>query len=296
MKTTLTATYRTLQSQVSRSSAKLQQYQETAASGIKLNNPSDDPSAVASVINAQSQIRSGEAYQNTISSASSQLGNLDSTLDQFENLMVQAKELVVAAGNGSLGKGDISAYAQQMAMLKEEAFALANTQIDGKYLFSGYATDTPPFPDITDPTLYQGDDNHRELQIGPGQKVVTNLTGSELFQGQGGGINILALLSDLEQNLGAADTTQALSRLGDLESGADQVRSSRGKMGTTAVRVEEACMRMQDFTDNMAAKLSDYRDADLIEAYTNLAQQEQALQAALSVTAKISDLSILDYL
>ena len=296
MKTTLTATYRTLQSQVSRSSAKLQQYQETAASGIKLNNPSDDPSAVASVINAQSQIRSGEAYQNTISSASSQLGNLDSTLDQFENLMVQAKELVVAAGNGSLGKGDISAYAQQMAMLKEEAFALANTQIDGKYLFSGYATDTPPFPDITDPTLYQGDDNHRELQIGPGQKVVTNLTGSELFQGQGGGINILALLSDLEQNLGAADTTQALSRLGDLESGADQVRSSRGKMGTTAVRVEESCMRMQDFTDNMAAKLSDYRDADLIEAYTNLAQQEQALQAALSVTAKISDLSILDYL
>lgn len=296
MKTTLTATYRTLQSQVSRSSAKLQQYQETAASGIKLNNPSDDPSVVASVINSQSQIRSGEAYQKTISSVSSQLGNLDSTLDQFENLMVQAKELVVAAGNGSLGKGDISAYAQQMAMLKEEAFALANTQVDGKYVFAGFNTDTKPFPDMTDPTLYQGDDNHSELQIGPGQKVVTNLTGSELFQGQGGGINILSLLSDLEQNLGSMDTTQALSRLDDLETGADQVRNSRSKLGTTAVRVEEAGIRMQDFTDNMAAKLSGYRDADLVEAYTNLAQQEQALQAALSVTAKISNLSILDYL
>jgi flagellar hook-associated protein 3 FlgL len=53
---------------------------------------------------------------------------------------------------------------------------------------------------------------------------------------------------------------------------------------------------MQDFTDNMAVKLSGYRDADLVEAYSNLAKQEQALQAALSVTAKISDLSILDYL
>jgi len=296
MKTTLTATYRTLQAQVSRSSAKLQQYQETAASGIKLNKPSDDPSVVASVINAQSQIRSGETFQNTIASASSQLGILDSTMDQLENLMVQAKELVVAAGNGSLGEGDISAYAQQMAMLKEEAFTLANTQVDGKYLFSGYAVNTPPFPDTTDPTLYAGDDNHRELQIGPGQKVVTNLTGSELFQGQGGGINILSLLSDLEQDLGSMNTKQALARLDDLDTSADQVRNSRSKMGITAVRVDEAEIRMKDFTDNMAAKLSDYRDADLIEAYTNLAQQEQALQAALSVTAKISDLSILDYL
>jgi flagellar hook-associated protein 3 FlgL len=296
MKTTLTATYRTLQSQVSRSSAKLQQYQETAASGIKLNKASDNPSVVASVISAQGQIRSGEAYQNTIASASSQLGNLDSTMDQLENLMVRAKELVVAAGNGSLGEGDLSAFAQQMGSLKEEAFALANTQVDGKYLFSGFAGNTLPFPDPADPSNYQGDDNHVELQIGPGQKVVTNLTGSELFQGQGGGINIFALLSDLEQNLGTMDTKQALSRLDDLETGADQVRSARGKMGTTAMRVEEAGIRMQDFTDNMAAKLSNYRDADLVEAYTNLAQQEQALQAALGVTAKISNLSILDYL
>ncbi|ABA88397.1 flagellar hook-filament junction protein FlgL [Syntrophotalea carbinolica DSM 2380] len=296
MKTTLTATYRTLQSQISRSTAKMQQYQETAASGIKLNTSSDDPSAVAPVINAQSQIRSGERFQSTVVAATNYLDNQDSTLDQLENLMVQAKELVLAAGNGSLGDGEIAAYGQQMTSLREEAFALANTQVEGKYLFAGFKTDTQPFPDPMDPTDYQGDGNHTELQIGPGQKVVTNLTGAELFGGSDGGLNILALLSDLEQNLGALDTQQALTRLDDLETGADQVRGYRSKMGTTAVRVEEAGVRMQEFTDSMEVKLSGYRDADIIEAYSDLAQQEQALQAALSVTAKISQLSILDYL
>jgi flagellar hook-associated protein 3 FlgL len=296
MKTTLTATYRTLQSQVNRSSLKLQQYQETAASGIKLNNPSDDPSAVSSVLSIQSQMRSGERYQTTIASATSQLSNLDSTLDQFENLMVQAKEIVLATGNGALSQSDIGTYAQQITLLKEEAYSLANTQIEGKYLFSGFAINTKPFPDSSDPTLYQGDDNHAELQIGPSQKVVTNLTGAELFQGQGGGMNIFQLLDDLQQNLSSMDTEQALSRLDDLEAGADQIRSYRSKIGITAKRLDDADIRMQDFADSMEAKLSSYRDADAIEAYTNLAQQEQALQAALSVTAKISDLSILDYL
>lgn len=296
MKTTLTATYRTLQSQVNRSSLKLQQYQQTAASGIKLNTASDDPSSVASVLSIQSQMRSGERYQTTIASATSQLSNLDSTLDQFENLMVQAKEIVLASGNGALSQSDIETYAQQITLLKDEAYALANTQIEGKYLFSGYAINTKPFPDSTDPGNYQGDNNHTELQIGPSQKVVTNLTGSELFQGQGGGINIFELLDDLQQNLGNLDTEQALSRLDDLEAGADQVRSYRSKIGITAKRLDDADIRMQDFADSMEEKLSSYRDADAIEAYTDLAQQEQALQAALSVTAKISQLSILDYL
>lgn len=296
MKTTLTATYRTLQSRISRSSAKLQQYQETAASGIKLNKASDDPSAVASVLDAQSRIRSGEQYQKTITSASNQLDNLDATLDQLENLMVEAKQLVLSAGNGSLGEGEIAAYAQQMASLKEEAYALANTQVEGKYLFAGYNTDTPPFPDPNDPDNYAGDGNHMELEIGPGQKVVTNLTGAELFQGANGGMNLFALLDDLAQNLDAMDTNQALARLEDLETGADQVRGLRSKMGTTAARVEEAGTRMQEFTANMKTKLSSYREADIVEAYSDLAQQEQALQAALSVTAKVSSLSILDYL
>jgi flagellar hook-associated protein 3 FlgL len=210
--------------------------------------------------------------------------------------MVQAKELVLAAGNGSLGESEIETYAQQMASLKEEAFALANTQVEGKYLFSGFNTNTVPFPDATDPTYYQGDDNHTELQIGPGQKVVTNLTGAELFQGSGGGLNILSLFDDLEQNLGSLNTEAALARLDDLETGADQVRNYRSKMGTTAVRVEEAGVRMQEFTDSMETRLSSIRDADIVEAYSDLAQQEQALQAALSVTAKVSQLSILDYL
>jgi flagellar hook-associated protein 3 FlgL len=42
--------------------------------------------------------------------------------------------------------------------------------------------------------------------------------------------------------------------------------------------------------------LSRYEDADAIEAFNAIVQQETAFQAALSVTSKVSQLSILDYL
>ena len=42
--------------------------------------------------------------------------------------------------------------------------------------------------------------------------------------------------------------------------------------------------------------LSRYEDADAIESFNAIVQQESAFQAALSVTGKVSQLSILDYI
>ena len=41
--------------------------------------------------------------------------------------------------------------------------------------------------------------------------------------------------------------------------------------------------------------LSRYQDADAIETFNEIVKQETAFQAALSVTSRISQISILDY-
>jgi flagellar hook-associated protein 3 FlgL len=81
-----------------------------------------------------------------------------------------------------------------------------------------------------------------------------------------------------------------------LESSADQTRSARGLMGNNAARIETATANLESISVDLQQILSRYQDVDLIDIFTQITETETALQAALSVTGKVSQLSIMDYL
>jgi flagellar hook-associated protein 3 FlgL len=296
MKTTQATVYRSLQYQINKMENQLLDLRLSAATGYRINQPSDDPSAIRPVLNARSQIQKSDRYLRTIGTASDRLQIQDSYLDELNNLLTRAQEITIAAGNGAMGTDDLLSYADEMGLIKGEMYDLANTNIDGKYIFAGFAEDTKPFPDTNDPSNYQGDAGIFELEIAPGEKVRTNLTGAELFQGDPAGINLFALLDDIETDLLAGDADTALNRLSDLKDASEQVSRQRSRMGNIARRVENAQLHMEDVQIDMQEVLSRYQDVDIIETITALNQQELAFEAALNVTAKVSDLTILDYL
>ena len=82
--------------------------------------------------------------------------------------------------------------------------------------------------------------------------------------------------------------------LDDLEGAADQNRRLRSQLGNRASRVETAMDYQEGVRIDLKQILSRYEDADAIEAFNDIVQQETAFQAALSVTGKVSQLSILD--
>jgi len=55
-------------------------------------------------------------------------------------------------------------------------------------------------------------------------------------------------------------------------------------------------MHQTDVQIDLQMILSRYQDADAIETFAEITKQETAFQAALSITAKVSQISILDYL
>lgn len=296
MKTTQATVFRSLQNQIYKMEDSLLDLRMSAATGKRINKPSDDPSAIRPVLNARSQVQKSDRYLRTMGSASDRLNILDSHLDQIGNLMIRAQETTIAAGNGSMGTEDLTNLSDAIGHIKDELYSLANSKVDGKYIFSGYSEDIQPFPDTTDPNNYQGDNGHMELEIAPGEKIQANLTGDELFQGTGGGINLFQLLDDIQNDLAAGNSTAALGRLGDLKDATSQVSRQRSQMGNVAARVENAQGHMEEIKLDMKEVLSRYEDADIIEVITSLNQQELAFEAALNVTSKVSKLTILDYL
>jgi flagellar hook-associated protein 3 FlgL len=298
MRATLTTTYRSLLANMTQSNTRLEELRLQAATGKKVTKPSDDPSAIRPMLNARGQIRASDRFLDTMGIAGERLDVLDTHLERVESVMVRAKETLVYAGNGSLSEADLKTLGNQMQLMKDELLALANSSVDGKYLFSGYKEDTPPYSG--DPVAYAGDNGAFELEIGPGEKVRVNLTGPELFGNPApldpDSSDIWGLFDDMTAALHAGDSEAALEKMDYLDTAANQIRTQRSQMGNLAQRVDSAKLNMEDVRIDMEAMLSRYEDADLVETITNMTMQETAFKAALDITSRVSRLSILDYM
>ncbi len=160
------------------------------------------------------------------------------------------------------------------------------------------------------PYIYQGDDNPTLLEITPGEKLQVNLTGNDLFSGTSnwnptpppnnavdpGRYDLFAVLTQAEEAIRANDPAAMQTSIADLDGASDQNRRLRSQLGNRASRVDTAMSHQEAVRIDLKQILSRYEDADAIEAFNNIIQQETAFQAALSVTGKVSQLSILDYI
>ncbi len=301
MRATQTTTYRSLQSFLDRTSDKLASLQLQAATGKRINRPSDDPTAISPILSAKTQIQTSDRYIETIETGLDRIDGVDGYLDDIENTLVRLKEISIATVNSSLSQQDMLTYAEEVVHLRESLVASGNAQIDGKYIFSGFSEKTPPFA-ASDPTqpvsaanpiIYNGDNGSVEFEIAPNELIEVNLTGDDLMFG---GVDIFALVTSLEDALRNDDQATVQTLLNPLESAADQVRSQRSLKGNVGRRLEVALDHMEQIKIDMEEFRSRFEDADILETITEMQKQQQSFEAALNVTGKVSELSILNYI
>ncbi len=336
MKATQGTTYRMLGSRLNNVANELEELRSIGATGKKLNKPSDDPAAIRPVLNTRKQISNVGRNLETMGKSLDTMQATDGHLEHVENIMQRAKEIMTNGINDSLNGEDRNVLADELVQLRKELLDAANGMVDGKYLFAGYEEDTIPFVenssydpllyDATDsstwPYRYQGDGNATTLEITTGERITVNLTGNDLFFGtstwdtadpthnstESGRYDLFLELTEAEASLRnynpsvtdpvqLQDMRDAMQQsLDDLEGAAEQNRRLRSQLGNRASRVETATDYQEGVLVDLKQILSRYEDADAIEAFNAIVQQETAFQAALSVTSKVSQMSILDFI
>ena len=103
-------------------------------------------------------------------------------------------------------------------------------------------------------------------------------------------------MTQLEQELRANNPAGITPLINTIDDAANQIRSQRSLKGNVGRRLETAQDHMEQIKIDMEEYRSRFEDADILETITSLQQQEQSFQAALNVTGKVSELSILDYI
>jgi len=108
--------------------------------------------------------------------------------------------------------------------------------------------------------------------------------------------NVFQSVKNLENALRNDDTEGILNTLADLDADLAAVLQTRTQLGARLNRLDAAQTRLEDGDKLLVQNLSKNEDADLAEAISELTLSETAFQAALQVTARILQQSLLDFL
>src|SRR5690606_38686308 len=107
------------------------------------------------------------------------LGLQENVLAQVNDLMGRVTELTVNVGNPAYSDADKQALVTEIEQIRDGLLALANsTDGTGRYLFGGTLDADPPFSQVGGNIVYSGDQNQRQVLIGPDTYVKDALPGS----------------------------------------------------------------------------------------------------------------------
>jgi flagellar hook-associated protein 3 FlgL len=169
--------------------SQLAQLQSEASSGLRIQNPSDDPVGAVAAMASNAQDLQLTTYLSNLQGAQTQLNSGVSALQQAESILSQAKQIAIQGSNAGNDSNSLATLAQQLNDLIGQMVNVANTQQGTQYLFGGAATASAPFKigasdaqGNTESVAYQGAEGQSEALIGPQQAVATTYDGSQIFQ------------------------------------------------------------------------------------------------------------------
>ena len=164
-----------------KSSLELSKISNELSSGKKINSSYDDTLSYSDSLRLSFEESSFEQIKNISSQAKSFADNSDQILNQFTESLNEFKTKLLQANNASQDLTSINAIANDLERIKEHMMDLANTSINGQYLFSGNALKIKP---IDREGNYHGNDKNLTAVVSPKIEENYNITGAELFLGK----------------------------------------------------------------------------------------------------------------
>lgn len=271
--------------------------QQQASTGIKVSQPSDDPVTAQQILNLKARVAAGDQYGRNISNGVAWLTMGESAMSEMGSVITRTKELALQLVTGTNNPDALTAGINELNQLKQQFILLGNTQINGKYIFGGFKNDTVAF----DPAgTFLGTDDAIMVEVDRGAPVQINYSGSDLLRGGippgSTGTDIVAIFDNLANALSTNNMVTARAQLDELDDGLSQVLAFRTDIGARRNRLDAANGVIEEMKFSITKIMSDKQDVDLMQVISELSKQETAFEAAMAASAKISQVSLLDYL
>lgn len=156
--------------------------QQQLTSGKRVLHASDDPVAAARAERARALEQRADANQRSIDASKNSMTLTESALGAAGDLLQQARELIVAAGNASYSDSQRNDVANQIAQIRKQLLSVANRGNGaGGFVFSGQGTSQPPFIDAPGGVTYTGTGG--QVEVSSDEPLPLTFDGRQVWMG-----------------------------------------------------------------------------------------------------------------
>jgi flagellar hook-associated protein 3 FlgL len=290
MRITSQDTYQNLLQDIQNIQVRMQQAQSEMSSGNKISTPSEDPAAAADIVRLSGDKSESSQYLSNAGTAQSTLDYTDSVLSSVQTMI----QRVVSLGESSLSNPSTAgSYSTEVNSLRDQIISSANATYQGQYIFGGSTGQTPYAKQPDQSVTYQGNSDQMKVQIGRSTTLQVLIPGNQIFSGS---VNVFDSMKQLGDAMTAGDKSAIQAQVTQLQQFYDNLSTVRSEVGGLSNAAQTAQSDLHSYQLALAADQSRVQSADLAQAATDFTQNQTALQAAEQVGAKISQVSILNYL
>jgi len=267
--------------------------QNRLSTGKKLTRSSDDPIGMSRALELRAALSARQQETRNADDGRMWLDLADTALQDVVSQIQRARELAVR-GATHIGSGEREAIAAEVANLRDDVVALANSTHQGRGLFSGFSSGNA-VQKIAGTWSYTGDAGQINRRVAENEVVTVNVTGDVAF-GFAAGNDIFTVLDNLEAALNSSDTAAIETSISGLDTSLDTVLGGLGTIGARTNQIEAANSRTLHNIETLTDQLSSLEDIDIAEAVLDLELQQTAYEAALAAFAQSSQTSLVDFL
>lgn len=154
--------------------------QQRLTSGKRVAKASDDPTAAARAERALAALSRSEASQRALEASRNAMTLTEGALADAGELMQQAREALVAAGNASYSDAERTGVAGRLSAIRQQLLAIANRgDGDGGFLFGGQGTSQAPFVDASGGVSYRA--TAGEVQVASDEPLPRSIDGQQAW-------------------------------------------------------------------------------------------------------------------
>jgi flagellar hook-associated protein 3 FlgL len=270
---------------------------QQVSTGLRVNQPSDDPAAAAAYTQLQAQSATIDQYTANATSALSQAQGADSVLTSVVSLLNQAITLGTEGANSTSSASNRQSIAANIQGILSNVVGLANTTIQGVSLFGGTVSGTAAFTaDASSPTgyTYNGNSGLNSISVGSSLSVQANIPGSTLFTNSSA--SVLGALSNLATALQSGTSAQIGTATTAITTALNYVTAQHAVYGNVINQLNSQETYLSQEKVTLTSSENSLVGIDSATAAENLTQAETSNSSVLAAAAKVIQNNLLNYL
>jgi flagellin-like hook-associated protein FlgL len=159
----------------------LSDVQQELTTGKRLSSPSKDAAAAAVSMQIRRLLERREAWESNLRASSTQLGQVDSSLEGLETLLRDA----LTTSSQNVGSDVTAAQRESAAAVIDSIFSqvlsVGNKSLNGVYLFAGDRSTAPPFEESAGGVRWVGSERLLSNEVDEAATLNFMASGSEIF-------------------------------------------------------------------------------------------------------------------